>query len=160
MRGVSEAAAGVLWRIARLPADEVRATLRAFVIGLAPVRHVRTEPEQLVLVLPELVPTDTVRCEPMKATMPASSCVRQHAATIPSGRGKGAARFPACARCTTGQHRQELLALQGWHPPAHVAFSPNREKAQKARARALWLVGLGPRDEVPTLDGLPTHGLR
>ena len=97
-----------------------------------------------------------VICLPLKATLSASSCVRQHDAKTASGRGRGYPVHPRCAACTTGAHRQSLLSAQGWHPPAYRPFNVHRDAKERAARARLWVQGL--LDDVPTLDGLPTQG--
>jgi len=103
----------------------------------------------------DLSPSTMVECKPLRARMPASSCVRQHAAVIPSGRGKGAARFPLCARCGVGAWREALLERVGWRPPPFREFSGSRTNAYRTATYVAWLEGRGPRDELATVDGLP-----
>ncbi len=84
-----------------------------------------------------LRPLDLVEC-PARGTLLAAACATRHAARVPSGGGRGSAKFPPCAKCAAGALVLARLEASGWQRPSDSLPAETLPNAQR-RARLRWL---------------------
>jgi hypothetical protein len=79
-----------------------------------------------------------VRCARFACILLATACGTRCAARWPSGKRKGAPRFPPCAACVEGAAVVASLGRGGWRPPPDSAPADVLDARQRA-GRDRWL---------------------